>query len=126
MKLINNEVLTFCADDAHGAPIMMKADELRLNATDFIDEVKVNHEKSLARYGIEYTNYHSTHSQENEILINEIYHDAQSAGYIYKKEIEQLKERSIIVKKLKPLPFESVVRGYIIGSGWSDYKKNKK
>ena len=43
-----------------------------------------------------------------------------------KKEIEQLKERSIIVKKLKPLPIESVVRGYIIGSAWSDYKKNKK
>ena len=43
-----------------------------------------------------------------------------------KKEIEQLKERSIIVKKLKPLPIESVVRGYIIGSGWSDYKKNQK
>ena len=43
-----------------------------------------------------------------------------------KKEIAQLKERSIIVKKLKPLPIESVVRGYIIGSGWSDYKKNKK
>jgi methionyl-tRNA synthetase len=89
MKLTNNEVLTFCADDAHGAPIMMKADELGLNATDFIDEVKINHEKSLAKYGIEYTNYHSTHSQENETLINEIYHDAQSAGYIYKKEIEQ-------------------------------------
>ena len=50
---------------------------------------KINHEKSLAKYGIEYTNYHSTHSQENETLINEIYHDAQSAGYIYKKEIEQ-------------------------------------
>ena len=89
MKLTNNEVLTFCADDAHGAPIMMKADELGLNATDFIDEVKINHEKSLAKYGIEYTNYHSNHAQENETLINEIYHDAQSAGYIYKKEIEQ-------------------------------------
>ncbi|MDA8607970.1 methionine--tRNA ligase [Gammaproteobacteria bacterium] len=89
MKLTNNEVLTFCADDAHGAPIMMKADELGVNATDFIDEVKINHEKSLAKYGIEYTNYHSTHSQENETLINEIYNDAQSAGYIYKKEIEQ-------------------------------------
>ena len=89
MKLTNNEVLTFCADDAHGAPIMMKADELGIKAVDFIDEVKINHEKSLAKYGIEYTNYHSTHSQENETLINEIYHDAQSAGYIYKKEIEQ-------------------------------------
>ena len=40
------------------------------------------------------------------------------------KEIKMLEKRSIIVKKLKPLPIESVVRGYLIGSGWRDYKKN--
>ena len=40
------------------------------------------------------------------------------------KEIKILEKRSIIVKKLKPLPIESVVRGYLIGSGWRDYKKN--
>ncbi len=34
-----------------------------------------------------------------------------------------LEGRSIIVKKLKPLPIEAVVRGYIIGSGWKDYQK---
>ena len=40
------------------------------------------------------------------------------------REIKILEKRSIIVKKLKPLPIESVVRGYLIGSGWRDYKKN--
>lgn len=35
-----------------------------------------------------------------------------------------LQGRSIIVKKLKPLPVEAIVRGYIIGSGWKDYQKN--
>lgn len=41
-----------------------------------------------------------------------------------KSEIKILEKRSIIVKKLKPLPIESVVRGYLIGSGWRDYEKN--
>jgi phosphoribosylaminoimidazole-succinocarboxamide synthase len=35
----------------------------------------------------------------------------------------QVKDRSIVVKKLKPLPIEAVVRGYLIGSGWKDYQK---
>ena len=37
----------------------------------------------------------------------------------------QLRKRTIIVKKLKPLPIEAVVRGYLIGSGWRDYEKNR-
>ena len=86
---MDNEVLTFCADDAHGAPIMMRADELRIEPTAFIDEVNKNHQLSLAKFGIEYTNYYSTHSKENEKLVSEIYLDAKSSGYIYKKEIEQ-------------------------------------
>ncbi len=35
----------------------------------------------------------------------------------------QVRGRSIVVKKLKPLPIEAVVRGYIIGSGWKDYQQ---
>jgi phosphoribosylaminoimidazole-succinocarboxamide synthase len=36
----------------------------------------------------------------------------------------QVRGRSVVVKRLKPLPIEAVVRGYIIGSGWKDYQKS--
>ena len=38
-------------------------------------------------------------------------------------EKQQVRGRSVVVQKLKPLPIEAVVRGYIIGSGWKDYQK---
>jgi phosphoribosylaminoimidazole-succinocarboxamide synthase len=45
---------------------------------------------------------------------------------VQKEEQEQVRGRSIVVKKLKPLPIEAVVRGYITGSGWKDYQKTGK
>ena len=36
---------------------------------------------------------------------------------------EQLRKRALVVKRLKPLPIEAVVRGYLIGSGWKDYQE---
>ena len=38
------------------------------------------------------------------------------------KERKQVRGRSLVVKRLKPLPIEAVVRGYLIGSGWKDYQ----
>ncbi len=38
-------------------------------------------------------------------------------------EYQQVHDRAIIVKKLKPLPIEAIVRGYLVGSGWKDYQK---
>ena len=38
-------------------------------------------------------------------------------------ELAQVNGRAIVVKKLKPLPIEAIVRGYLIGSGWKDYQK---
>jgi phosphoribosylaminoimidazole-succinocarboxamide synthase len=42
--------------------------------------------------------------------------------YVNAADYEQLKNRSIIVRRLKPLPVEAIVRGYVIGSGWKDYQ----
>ena len=41
------------------------------------------------------------------------------------KEAEMLSGRAIVVKKLKPLPVEAVVRGYLIGSGWKEYQESQ-
>ena len=45
---------------------------------------------------------------------------------VSESERAQVKGRSVVVKKLKPLPIEAVVRGYIIGSGWKDYQSTGK
>jgi phosphoribosylaminoimidazole-succinocarboxamide synthase len=45
---------------------------------------------------------------------------------VQKNEVPEVEGRSVVVKKLKPLPIEAVVRGYIIGSGWKDYQKTGK
>ncbi len=42
---------------------------------------------------------------------------------VSENEKSQVRGRSVVVRKLKPLPIEAVVRGYIIGSGWKDYQK---
>jgi len=42
--------------------------------------------------------------------------------YVNETDYELLKRRSIIVKRLKTLPVEAIVRGYVIGSGWKDYQ----
>jgi phosphoribosylaminoimidazole-succinocarboxamide synthase len=39
-------------------------------------------------------------------------------------EREQVRGRALVVKRLRPLPIEAVVRGYLIGSGWKDYQAN--
>jgi len=39
------------------------------------------------------------------------------------KEQAQVKGRAFVTKKLKPLPIEAIVRGYLVGSGWKDYQK---
>ena len=42
---------------------------------------------------------------------------------VSKDEIEQVKSRAVVVKKLKALPIEAIVRGYLVGSGWKEYKQ---
>ncbi len=39
-------------------------------------------------------------------------------------EYEQIKDQAIVVKRLKPLAVEAIVRGYLIGSGWKDYQQS--
>ena len=49
--------------------------------------------------------------------------DLTVADVVKEPELQaQLKTRALVVKRLKPLPVEAVVRGYLIGSGWSDYQ----
>ena len=46
------------------------------------------------------------------------------AGMVAADEAAQVAGRAVVVRKLKPLPVEAIVRGYIVGSGWKEYKKS--
>ena len=89
-KMEGNNVLNFCADDAHGAPIMIKAKEEDQDPELFTKAIQSEHLKTLKSFGIEHDHYHSTHSVENEQLVNEIYNDLVKADLVYEKEILQL------------------------------------
>ncbi|MDC0367760.1 methionine--tRNA ligase [Gammaproteobacteria bacterium] len=85
-----NECLYFCADDTHGTPVMLKAQELGLSPEELIKNVKKDHIETYEKYGIDFTNFHSTHSDENKKIAQEIYMSAKENGLIKKKVINQL------------------------------------
>lgn len=45
-------------------------------------------------------------------------------GAVQPNEVAQVEGRSMLVKRLKPIPIEAVVRGYLAGSGWKEYQEN--
>ncbi len=62
-------------------------------------------------------------SRTSEMVENHL-SDLKLQDYVSKQDYQHLASRSIIVKQLKTLPVEAIVRGYVIGSGWKDYLAN--
>ncbi|MAR91289.1 MAG: methionine--tRNA ligase [Pseudomonadota bacterium] len=89
-KLRGENCTYVCADDAHGTPIMLKAEQRGLTPEQLIAEVKAGHERDFAGFGIEFDNYHSTHSEENRALAELIYARNRDQGNIVAREITQL------------------------------------
>ena len=57
--------------------------------------------------------------------INHHWLELEPEKFVMESEISCIANRALIVKRLTPLPIEAVVRGYIAGSGWKEYEKNK-
>ena len=89
-----NECLFFCADDTHGTPVMLKAKELGKSPEDLIKEVQRDHEETYKLYDINFTNYHSTHSDENKKYSEQIYLKAKENDLITRRTINQLYDES--------------------------------
>ncbi|MEC7918287.1 MAG: class I tRNA ligase family protein, partial [Pseudomonadota bacterium] len=89
-KLIGNECTYVCADDAHGTPIMLRAEELGIDPESLISDVYDNHLRDSKGFLIDHDNYHSTHSDENKYFSELIFERCKEKGYILEKEIDQL------------------------------------
>ncbi len=93
-KLIGNNCTYVCADDAHGTPIMLKAEELNKEPEDLIEEIYVNHVNTFNLYNINHDNFHTTHSEENRTLSERIFNALNEKGLIEVRTIEQLYDTS--------------------------------
>ncbi|SNC58975.1 Methionine--tRNA ligase [Sodalis endosymbiont of Henestaris halophilus] len=89
-RMRGHQVYFICADDAHGTPIMLKAQQLGITPQEMIHNINLEHQSDFASFSISYDNYHSTHSEDNRELSMLIYQRLKKHGYIKKKIISQL------------------------------------
>ncbi|MDO4626198.1 MAG: methionine--tRNA ligase [Pasteurellaceae bacterium] len=89
-RMRGNEIYFVCADDAHGTPIMLKADQMGITPEQLIAEVQQSHYADFRGFNISFDNYHSTHSTENLELSQAIYRQLKTNGFIKSRTISQL------------------------------------
>ena len=89
-RLVGNECIYVCADDAHGTGTMLKAEQEGTTAEALIDGIRAEHERDFAGFLISHDNYYSTHSEENRHYSELIYERLREQGHIFTKEVEQL------------------------------------
>lgn len=89
-RMRGHEAYFVCADDAHGTPIMLKAQELGVTPEAMIAGVREEHMADFAGFHISFDNYHSTHSEENKAFAEEIYNRLHAGGHIKTRTISQL------------------------------------
>jgi len=88
-KLIGNDCLYVCADDAHGTPIMLSARKRGIDPQQLIDEMHASHSADFRDFFVEFDVFHSTHSEENRICASKIYNRLHDGGYIKRKSVAQ-------------------------------------
>lgn len=88
-RLRGHECYYVCADDAHGTPIMLRAEKDGITPQQLIDRVYTEHTRDFAGFNISYDNYYTTHSEENREFSEYIYLAARNSGHIDKRTIRQ-------------------------------------
>ncbi|GMR16477.1 MAG: methionine--tRNA ligase [Gammaproteobacteria bacterium] len=89
-KMRGHHCIYVCADDAHGTPIMLRAQNEGITPEQLIESSKQEHIADFKDFEIDVDNFHSTHSEENRELVEQIYCRLQQAGHIKCRTIKQL------------------------------------
>ncbi|MDP5240109.1 methionine--tRNA ligase [Uliginosibacterium sp. 31-16] len=88
-RMLGNEVHYVCADDTHGAPVMLRAEKEGISPEALVERVRGEHLRDFTDFGVAFDNYHSTHSPENRAYAEDIYKKLRAAGMIETRAIEQ-------------------------------------
>ena len=89
-KINGHECTYVCADDAHGTPIMLKAEELKITPEELIAQIYKDHKESLENFNIDHANFYTTHSEENKELSELIFRRLDEKNLIESRVIKQL------------------------------------
>lgn len=81
-KLKGHDCIYCCADDAHGTPVMVWSKKEGKPAEVLVEQARQEHIKDFTAFGIHFDAYHSTHSEENRRLTEEIFERNLEAGHI--------------------------------------------
>jgi methionyl-tRNA synthetase len=88
-KLRGHNCTYVCAADAHGTPIMIKARQEGIEPEQLIERVSAEQHEDLKAFGVDFDNFYTTHSDENEQITVRMYEALRAAGHIYTKTIQQ-------------------------------------
>lgn len=88
-KMLGHACVAICGDDAHGTPIMLKAQQQGITPLALTQAIQASHMQDFKAFGIHYDCYHTTHSPENEALVGDIYQRLRARGDIYTRVITQ-------------------------------------
>ena len=88
-RMQGHQVNFVCADDAHGAPIMIAAEKAGVSPRTFVDSIAAGRAQYLQGFHIAFDNWSHTDSEENHALCQTIYQALDAVGLIGKKSVEQ-------------------------------------
>ncbi|MCH9771615.1 MAG: methionine--tRNA ligase [Betaproteobacteria bacterium] len=93
-KMSGNETYYICADDTHGTPIMLKAEEENISPDDLVNKVHDEHDNDFKEFNVNFDHFYSTNSPENKKLSESIYNTLKENNKISSKEIDQFYDES--------------------------------
>ncbi|ALK31623.1 methionine--tRNA ligase [Burkholderia plantarii] len=89
LRMHGHEVYYIGADDTHGTPIMLRAEQEGITPKQLIERVWREHKRDFDSYAISFDNFYTTDSDENRVLSENIYLALKDAGLIAERDIEQ-------------------------------------
>ncbi len=89
MRMAGHTVHFVCADDAHGTPIMLRAQREGITPEQLIAHSNEQHQADLRDFGVSYDNYSSTHGDANRALTSRIYQALRDGGHVETRSVEQ-------------------------------------
>jgi methionyl-tRNA synthetase len=89
-RSMGDDVTYVCAADSHGTPIEVNAGKAGVSPKEFVERYRREQHDDFRRFGVEFSTYYTTDSEENRRWSQRVYRALKAKGLVYKKSVEQL------------------------------------